>query len=149
MGYLFQSHVAALWKHPRAQVRARGSCRCRTALLTFLFANGGLGWELWAALHGSFPWFAYCRSRHDKGKAAGAVWEHLICAPDFNTSMKHWLPSPGFSLCCLEGLENADWAGLEGCELGLWFSNWRCILPGAVQAPIGDSVLDGSLRNGF
>lgn len=77
---------------------------------------------LWAGNSGQlshgFPWFAFCRGRHDKGKAARAAWEHLICAPDFNTSVKHWLPSPGFSLCCWKGLENADlgragrkWAG--------------------------------------
>lgn len=73
-------------------------------------ASGALG-----SSAGLIPCLAY---RQDKGAAAGAVWEHLVCAPDVNSSVKQSLPSPGFSLCCLEGLEKADlgrpgekWAG--------------------------------------
>lgn len=117
---------------------------------TFLFADSDLDWELWAALHGSSPWASSQGGGQDKGEAAGAVWEHLICTLDFNRSVKQWLPSSLASFCVVwRGWEMLIWAGLEGRELGLWFSNQRCILPGAVQAHICDSVLDGSLINGF
>lgn len=134
--------VAALWEQPRAQVGARGSCWSRTAVPTFLFAgNGALGSS------------ARLMSSLCLGKTKGKLLEQ--CENTWSVPLiliEVW--SSGYpvlaSLCVIwRGWKRLIWAGLEGSELGLGFNNQRCILPGAAQAPISDSVLDGSLRNGF
>lgn len=129
---LFQSHMV-----PSGNSTEFGSELKQDCCPTSPFADSGLGCKkqleklgTLSSSPGSFPWFASCRSGQDKGEAAGAAWEHLLCAPDFNRSAK--LPEPGFSLCCLEGLENADvsragrkWAGFVILQPEVYFA-WSC-----------------------
>lgn len=91
-GCLFQPPVVPLWPPSgnRAELRAElgselggpaeaGLMAPPFCLLIVVWAVKG-SWELWAALHGSFPWFASCRSRQDRGSCWSSLGAPYLCS---------------------------------------------------------------------